>query len=150
MDHAWLATHIAYLPSGYGRHLNKIEDAPYLYKYIRENYYYAMERGQIDLVSEFVDIILTYGCHEENYYQLRAGTRFIMNKFYEERGGRWIDVRRHRSHYDRNHDPWAGSAAVMLGGEEEPVVAGTYGYQFYSILKNQQHLEGYSEIKRAQ
>jgi hypothetical protein len=36
MDHAWLATHIAYLPTGYGRHANKVEDAPYLYKYIRE------------------------------------------------------------------------------------------------------------------
>jgi len=141
LDHAWLATHIAYLPSGYGRHRQQVEDAPFLYQYIRENYYYAMEQGRIDLVSEFVDLIRTYGCTEENDYQLRDGTRFVMKKFYEELHGKWIDYETPDNHYNRIHNPWAGSAAVMLGGESEPVVPGSYGYAFYSILKNQERTE---------
>lgn len=141
MDHAWLATHIAYLPSGYGRHTNKVQDAPYLYQYIRENFYYAMEHGRIDLVSEFVDLIRTYGCSEETDYQLRDGTRFVIKQFYEEMASHWIDLDSTDSHYNKIHIPWAGSAAVMLTGESDPVVPGSYGYAFYSILRNHQRTE---------
>ncbi len=141
IGHAWLATHIAYLPSGYGRHSNQVEDAPYLYQYIRENFYYAMEYGRIDLVSEFVDLIRTYGCSEETDYQLRDGTRFVMKQFSEEMEGQWIDRESPDSHYNKIHIPWAGSAAVLLSGSSEPIIPGSYGFAFNSILKNHRQIE---------
>ena len=92
-------------PLVYGRHRQKVEDAPFLYQYICENDYYAMEQGRIDLGSEFVDLIRTYGCTEENDYQLRDGTLFVMKKFYEELDGKWIDYETPDSHFNRIHNP---------------------------------------------
>ena len=89
---AWLATHVAYIPTGYGRHKQLIDDAPYLYKYLRENFYYALEYGMLDLFCEFVDLVRQYGCTEDNDYQVRHGTRYILS-LYEKAGHSWMNYR---------------------------------------------------------
>lgn len=139
-NQAWLATHIAYIPTGYGRHVQRIEDAPYLYKYIRENYYYALEYGMLDLMCEFVDLIRQYGCTEENDYQLRHGTRFILS-LYEKAGHSWMNYKERNqkdgdeiSDYNMIHKPWTAISGVIQR-EFEPIVPGSYGYAFERALE---------------
>lgn len=138
-NQAWLATHIAYIPTGYGRHVQRIEDAPYLYKYIRENYYYALEYGMLDLMCEFVDLIRQYGCTEENDYQLRHGTRFILS-LYEKAGHSWMNYKEKDEKdgdvipdYDMIHKPWTAISGVIQRAFE-PIVPGSYGYAFEKAI----------------
>ena len=136
-QYAWLMTHVAYLPTGYGRHRQLYDDAPFLYQYVRENFFFAIENGRIDLVSEFVDLVRTYGCSEDNDYQLRYGTRWVLHQLESShKNGKWIDYEKNGDDtYSAIHDPWAGSAGVMLHGNVEPVVEGSYGAAFYNMLK---------------
>jgi hypothetical protein len=139
--YAWLATHIAYLPTGYGRHKQYIEDAPFLYRYIRENFYPAMEYGMLDLVCEFIDLVRQYGCSEEDDYQVRHGSRYILS-LYEKAGHSWMNYREKREQkpgyevedYDLIHKPWTATSGVGRR-DFEPVVPGSYGYAFQKVLE---------------
>jgi hypothetical protein len=137
---AWLATHLAYIPTGYGRHVQRIEDAPYLYQYIRGNFYYALEYGMLDLFSEFVDLVRQYGCTEDNDYQVRHGTRYVLS-LYKKGGNSWINYRENDQddgslgNYDLIHKPWTGISAVIRR-KFEPIVPGSYGYAFQKALDN--------------
>jgi hypothetical protein len=137
---AWLATHVAYIPSGYGRHKQLIEDAPYLYKYIRENFYYALEYGMLDLFCEFVDLARQYGCTEDNDYQVRHGTRYILS-LYEKGGHSWMNYREEGQEegesiddYDLIHKPWTAISGVIRR-KFEPIVPGSYGHAFQQALE---------------
>jgi hypothetical protein len=71
----YLATHIAYIPTGYHRHPIYIEDSVSLYRFHRENFYPLLEMGELDLVAQFVESLRQYGCTEGNDLQVRDGTR---------------------------------------------------------------------------
>ena len=139
---AWLATHVANVPSGYGRHQQLIEDAPYLYKYIRENFYYALEDGMLDLFCEFVDLVRQYGCTEDNDYQVRHGTRYILS-LYKKAGHSWMNYREEGQEgkkigdYGLIHKPWTAISGVIRR-EFEPIVPGSYGYAFQQALAKAQ------------
>jgi hypothetical protein len=75
IDTAYLATHIAYIPTGNHRHPIYVEDSPALYRFLRANFYAVLQMGELDLVAEFVDSFRQYGCTEENDLQVRDGTR---------------------------------------------------------------------------
>jgi hypothetical protein len=140
---AWLATHVAYVPSGYGRHKQIIEDAPYLYKYIRENFYYALEYGMLDLFCEFVDLARQYGCTEDNDYQVRHGTRYILS-LYEKGGHSWMNYHEEGqederlSDYSLIHKPWTAISGVIRR-KFEPIVPGSYGSAFQEALKKAEY-----------
>ena len=137
-DVAYTATHIAYIPTGYGRHAQLVEDAPYLFKYTRENFYAVLDRGVLDLVSEFVDILRQYGCTEENDVQVRHGSRYLLN-LYKESGHSWM---KRRESFDRKkisdymliHKPWTGISGVEPR-QVEPMVPGSYGHAFTEALE---------------
>jgi len=63
MNTAYLATHIAYIPTGYGRHPIYIADAPELYHFLRQNLLCGDGNGELDMVAEFADLFRQYGCH---------------------------------------------------------------------------------------
>ncbi|MEE2755377.1 MAG: hypothetical protein VYA30_01895 [Myxococcota bacterium] len=115
-DGAYLMTHIGYIPTGYGRHKLFVDDGPWLYRYIRENYYDAMQLGELDLFAEFVDLLRQYGCTEDNDAQLRHGSRYLLH-LYRRAGGKWL---KHRepyegaeiSDYDALHKPWTAIAGL--------------------------------------
>ena len=137
---AWVATHVAYIPTGYGRHKQLIEDAPWLYQYVRENYYYALEYGMLDLFSEFIDLVRQYGCTEENDYQVRHGTRYILS-LYEQGGRSWMNHRESHETGDAEitdylmiHKPWTAISGVIRR-QFEPIVPGSYGYAFQEALE---------------
>ncbi len=129
-DTAYLATHIAYVPTGYGRHQIYIEDAPELYRFLRENFYPVLERGELDLAAEFVDLFREYGCTEQNDVQLRDGTRYLLALFHQA-GNRWMAHREPSepatiNDYDAVHKAWTGIGGVRAR-VPEPATAGTYG-----------------------
>jgi hypothetical protein len=129
-DTAYLVTHIAYIPTGYGRHPIHVADAPALYRFLRENFYAVLEAGSLDLVAEFVDLFRQYGCNEQNDLQLRDGTRYLL-KLFHEAGDRWMahrdkDETTEPSDYDLVHKPWTGLSGVRVRVPEPPA-PGTYG-----------------------
>lgn len=137
--HAYLVTHAAYMPSGFGRHELHVEDAPWLYKYIRENYYAAMEQGDLDLFAEFIDILRSYGCSEENDVMVRHGTRFMLDMYAKE-GYTWMKEKdfpreKRSSDYSLIHLPWTATAGVLRCGNGDPVVPGSFGYAFWEALE---------------
>jgi hypothetical protein len=129
-DTAYLATHIAYVPTGYGRHPIYIADAPGLYRFLRQNFYAVLEMGELDLVAEFVDLFRQYGCTERDDLQLRDGTRYLL-KLFHTAGDHWMAHREPYeradvSDYDAVHKAWTGMAGVRVR-VPEPAKPGTYG-----------------------
>lgn len=127
---AYLATHIAYIPTGYGRHSIYFADSPGLYQFLRENFYAVLEMGELDLVAEFVDLFRQYGCTEGNDLQVRDGTRYLLQLFHSA-GDRWMAYRAPQesakiSDYDLIHKAWTGMSGVRVRvpGAPRP---GTYG-----------------------
>jgi hypothetical protein len=129
-DTAYLATHIAYIPTGYDRYPIRIADAPWLYRFLRENFYPVLSMGELDMVAEFVDLFRQYGCTEENDLQLRDGTRYLLSLFHAA-GDRWMSHREPNEpanipEYNEVHKAWTGMAAVRVR-VPEPELPGTYG-----------------------
>jgi hypothetical protein len=131
IDTAYLATHIAYIPTGNHRYPIYVEDSPRLYKFHRENFYAVLEMGELDLVAEFVDSLRQYGCTEENDLQVRDGTRYLLNIFHAG-GDRWMTYREQDEtdedvdDYDLVHKAWTGILGVRAR-VIEPAEPGTYG-----------------------
>ena len=128
---AYLTTHIAYMATGYGRHPIFIDDAPWLYRFVRENFYAVLEVGNLDLVAEFVDLLRHYGCTAETDLQTRDGTRYLMG-LYHAAGDSWMNHRepgeagREMKQYELIHKPWTGMAGVRRRLPKPPV-EGSYG-----------------------
>lgn len=134
-DTAYLATHIGYVPTGYGRHALTVADSPGLYRFLRENFYAVLEMGELDLVAEFVDLLRQYGATEETDIQVRHGTRHLL-RLYEEAGG-WMKHRESyetaaSNPYDLIHKPWTAVAGVRRR-VPEPVERGTYAESFRAL-----------------
>jgi hypothetical protein len=129
IEAAYLATHIAYIPTGNHRFPIYVEDSPALYAFHRENFYPVMEMGELDLIAEFVDSLRQYGCTPENDLQVRDGTRYMLGLF-AAAGGSWL---RHLEEgetdpddYDLIHKAWTAVLGIRPRNIEEPL-PGTYG-----------------------
>jgi len=129
-DTAYLATHIAYIPTGYGRHPISVADAPAVHAFLRENFYAVLEMGELDLVAEFADLFRQYGCGEANDLQLRDGARYIL-KLFHAAGDSFMARREPWERdvvpaYTAIHKPWTGMAGLRVRVPEPPA-PGTYG-----------------------
>jgi hypothetical protein len=129
-DTAYLVTHIAYLPTGYGRHPIYIADAPNVYHFLRENFYLVLQMDELDLVAEFVDLFRQYGCTERTDLQVRDGTRQLLKLFHAS-DDHWMSYRGPHepadiSEYDTVHKAWTGMAGVRVR-VPEAAKPGTYG-----------------------
>jgi hypothetical protein len=131
IDKAYLATHIAYIPTGNHRFPLYVEDSPWLHEYHRENFYPVLGMGELDLVAEFVDSFRQYGCTPESDVQVRDGTRYLLDVFHDG-GDSWMAYRepgetdKDVDSYDLIHKAWTG----VLGVRDraiEPAEPGTYG-----------------------
>ena len=139
---AYLATHVPYIATGYGRHYQFLRESPHLYHFCRDNFYAAIEEGGHDLAAEFVDMLKIYGCTEENDIQVRDGVRYIMS-LYKNAGNSFMNHREEDEgsprDYDLIHKPWTGTAAVARYDRVtsfEPEVPGSYGHEFRNALKS--------------
>ncbi|MDI3329760.1 MAG: hypothetical protein QJR09_03350 [Micrococcus sp.] len=131
IETAYLATHIAYIPTGNHRFPIYPQDAPNVYDFHRENFYPVLQMGELDLVAEFVDSLRQYGCTAENDRQVRDGTRYLLNVFHAG-GDRWMAYREPGqteedvSDYDLVHKAWTAVLGMREREIEEPE-PGTYG-----------------------
>jgi hypothetical protein len=131
IETAYLATHIAYIPTGNHRFPIYVEDAPNVYDFHRENFYPVLQMGELDLVAEFVDSLRQYGCTPENDLQVRDGTRYLLNVFHSG-GDRWMTYREpgettaETDDYDLVHKAWTAVLGVREREIEQPA-PGTYG-----------------------
>ena len=136
---AYLATHIQFVSTGYGRHYCYVRHAPFLYQYYRQNYYAAMSAGH-DLFAEFVDVLMGYGCTAENDVQVRHGLRYMLH-LYEQANHTfvneledWESNKKDLSDYDIIHKPWTGVASLETNGCFEPELPGSYGHAFREAM----------------
>jgi hypothetical protein len=131
IETAYLATHIAYIPTGNHRFPIYVEDAPHVYDFHRENFYPVLQMGELDLVAEFVDSLRQYGCTAENDLQVRDGTRYLLDVFHAG-GDRWMTYREPGEtaadidDYDLVHKAWTAVLGVREREIESPG-PGTYG-----------------------
>ncbi|NMR31864.1 hypothetical protein [Crystallibacter degradans] len=131
IEAAYLATHIAYIPTGNHRYPLYVEDSQPLYDFHRENFYAVLEMGELDLVAEFVDSLRQYGCTPGNDLQVRDGTRYLLGVFHGGRD-RWMNYREpgeadaEVETYDFIHKAWTGVLGVRDRAIESPE-PGTYG-----------------------
>jgi hypothetical protein len=127
----YLATHIAYIPTGYHRHPIYIEDSVGLYRFHRENFYPLLEMDELDLVAQFVESLRQYGCTEGNDLQVRDGTRYLLKVFHDNKD-RWMNYREpgdadaDLDDYDLIHKPWSATIGIRPR-VPEPAALGTYG-----------------------
>ena len=130
-DVGYLATHIAFIPTGYQRHRLYYEDTPAVYRFVRRNLYALMEAGEADLLAEFVDTLRQYGCSARNDVQVRDGTRYLLGLFHRY-GDDWMAYPEPNlavedaKPYDLIHKAWTGIAGIR-DRVWEPILPDTYG-----------------------
>ena len=137
-DNAYLMTHVGYIPTGYGRYSLSADMAPWLYRFLRANFYAVMEMGELDLTAEFVDLFRQYGCDENNDRQLRDGSRYLL-ALYKQSGEKWMNYRepyetKSCNPYDLMHKPWTAIAGLRRR-QFEPRVGGNYGDIAHRLLR---------------
>lgn len=111
-DAAYLATHIGYVPTGYGRHRLRASDHPRLFHYLRANFDAVLGMGELDLVAEFVDLFRQAGT---DVHLVERGTKHLLAL--HERAGAWMAHVEawdddDPSPYDLVHKAWTGVAGV--------------------------------------
>ncbi len=107
-DHAFLATHIAYIFSNYGRLKLREQDAPWLYTYLRSNFHAVLAEEDVELVGEFIDVFRSLGFSEENDAMVRSGTLMLLRS--QNPDGSWCNWQEFEFPYDAIHCAWC---AVM-------------------------------------
>ncbi len=111
-DAAYLATHLGYVPTGYGRHQLREADHPRLFHYLRANFDAVLEMGELDLVGEFVDLFRQAGTDAN---LVGRGTEHLLAL--HARAGSWMAHveawdEGEPSAYDVVHKAWTGIAGV--------------------------------------
>ncbi|MEM7776328.1 MAG: hypothetical protein AAF732_12030 [Pseudomonadota bacterium] len=120
-----LAPHMAHLITATHRYKLRVSDAPNLYRWHRENFYAALEVGELDLFASVVDTLRQYGCTAENDKQVRDGTRYLL-KVFSEGEDSWMDYRQdgetdeNIDDYGIVHYPWTAILGVRVRKFENP------------------------------
>ena len=109
-DHAYLATHVAYILSNYGRLRLRRTDAPWVYRYLRANFDVVLADKDIELVGEFVDVFRSLGYSEDDDADVRAGTAFLLDSQNED--GSWGPWRKEEDPYDAIHYTWCAVSGL--------------------------------------
>jgi len=132
--HGYLLTHVAYWPTGYGRHRQFLSDSRYVYDYVRKNYWAAARTfdADPDLLAEFIDILRACGCTEDDDVMVRYGARLFLNSF-KAHGESFMSHT--NSDYSAIHGPWTAIAAVSRF-QVEPIVPGSHGYNWRKVLES--------------
>jgi len=109
-DHAYLATHVAYILSNYGRLRLRRSDAPWVYRYLRANFAAVLADKDLELVAEFVDIFRSLGRSEADDPDVRAGTAFLLKA--QNADGSWGPWRSEEDAYDAIHYTWCAVSGL--------------------------------------
>jgi len=109
LDHAYLATHVAYVLSDYARLKLSPEDLGPLYGYLRSEFPSAIRYGSLELIAEFVDVFRILGFDDRDD-MVCQGTRFLLENQLPNGGwGGWEDGGKP---YDQIHATWVAVDAL--------------------------------------
>ena len=107
-DHAYLATHAAFVLSDYARLKLSPEDLGPLYGYMRSEFPSALRYGSLELIAEFVNVFRILGFDDRDD-MVCQGTRFILDRQLQNGGwGGWEDG----NAYDQIHATWVAVDAL--------------------------------------
>ena len=112
-----LAPHVVHIMTAVNRFPLYVADSPALYRFHRENFYAVMQLNELDLFASLVDTLRQYGCTPENDFQVRDGTRYLIERF-DEGGERWMDFRQdgetdaNIDDYGLIHYPWTAVLGI--------------------------------------
>lgn len=109
-DHAYLATHVAYILSNYGRLRLRRADAPWIYRYLRANFSAVLADKDIELVAEFIDVFRSLGHCEADDDHVRAGAEFLLASQNDD--GSWGPWRDEEDAYDAIHYTWCAVSGL--------------------------------------
>lgn len=129
-DHVFLATHIAYVLSDYGRIRLRESDFPELYDWLWAAFPGALERDDIEVVAEIVDVARSLGRTERDDPMVRKGTRMLLAA--RNPDGSWSDWRRASDPYDATHETWC---AVMALRERAFLEGTPYGRRIRRVVE---------------
>ena len=85
--HSYLATHLCYVLTNYGRLYLEESSFPVVIQYLRDNFRYVLADGDIELVGEFIDVFRSMGRTENDDPMIKAGTEFLIRTQNED--GSW-------------------------------------------------------------
>jgi len=107
-DHAYLATHTAFVLSDFARLELSPEDLGPLYGYLRSEFPSAIRYGSLELIAEFVDVFRILGFDDRDD-MVCQGTRFLLDRQLPNGGwGGWEDG----NAYDQIHATWVAVDAL--------------------------------------
>jgi hypothetical protein len=109
-NHAYLATHIVYVFTNYGRLPFRKSYMPNVIDYLRSIFYAALLLKDIELVGEIVDVFRSMGFNETNDYMVEAGTRFLLDAQADD--GSWGKWREAGDPYSAIHFTWCAVGAL--------------------------------------
>lgn len=129
-DHAFLATHVAYVLSDYGRLKLHRADAPWLYRYLRANFDAVLADEDVELVAEFIDVFRSLGLSEADDAHVRLGTALLLRT--QKADGSWGKPAGEDDPYDAMHPTWC----AVMGLRERTFEEGTpYHRRLRRILR---------------
>jgi len=67
--------------SGSGIYTVEISYTPWMYRFIRENFYAILQTGNIDLIGKMLKTLQAYKCNSANDVQARDGLNFLLQRF---------------------------------------------------------------------
>jgi hypothetical protein len=107
-DSVFLAAHVAFVASDYGRVRLREEDAPYACDYLRRVFPLVLAGRDVELIAEVMDVHRGLGIDEASSPLVAEGARFLLDTQNED--GSWGDWRAAGDGYDAVHPTWC---AVM-------------------------------------
>jgi hypothetical protein len=108
VDHAYLATHVAYVLSDYARLKLTPEDLGPVYGYLRSEFSSAIRDGSLELIAEFVDVFRLLGFDDRDD-MVCQGTRFVLERQLPDGG--WGGSEDGKP-YDQIHATWVAVDAL--------------------------------------
>jgi spermidine synthase len=103
-ENAYLVTHVAYLLTDYNRIRLLPADAPWLDRYLKENFAAVLAARDVELVAEFIDVFRSMGRTAADDERVRAGTEFLLAT--QNPDGSWGTREEGESAYQALHDTW--------------------------------------------
>ena len=123
-EYAYLVTHAAYVLTNYNQLLLRETDAPWIQRYLRENFDAVLASGDVELVAEFVDVFRSMGRSEADDPDVRAGTDFLLAT--QNPDGSWGRWRTEADAYFAMHYTWCAVCGLRDREPREGTVFDRY------------------------
>jgi hypothetical protein len=128
-DHAYLATHVAYVLDDYSKSRLSPEVLGHLFAYYRREFPGVLAQKDLDLVAELVDLFRSTGLDDSDP-MVCAGSRFILSK--RRKDGTFSRWQAEKTAYDAIHPTWVAVDALR----DRTFVDTPYSQRMAEIVRN--------------